>query len=173
MEQRIEVIDSTSVPTTPQRWQEKGADSMLERLLVISYLLIITPLYYVPWIGIPLYFCFCCWLYSFYCFGYKWALRHSNWDLDSRLSYFEFHWIYFLGFGTPFTLALWKFDLVVGLGFYAVLFPIFVAMAQVSHPLRPISTNVVLPHQIAIFHESTWLSHKFLDFFLKRRQSSQ
>jgi len=67
--------------------------------------------------------------------------------------------------GTPFTLALWKFDLAIGLGFYAVLFPVFVAMAQASHPIRPHPTNVLLPHQISIFHEATWVSHKLLYYF--------
>uniref|UniRef100_A0A6B2LBM2 Etoposide-induced protein 2.4 n=1 Tax=Arcella intermedia TaxID=1963864 RepID=A0A6B2LBM2_9EUKA len=174
--QRVEKMLPTELkPVTtapPPRWQDRGADTVYERLIVLSFLIITAPLYFVPYIGTFLYFSYCCWCYGYYCFGYTWLLRRTDWNLENRLNYFELHWVYFLGFGTPFTVLLWYFPLVVGLGIYAVLFPIFVAMAQASTPKRAHSTNRLLPHRISIFYEAKLLANLLLHLLHKCFPSS-
>eukprot|EP01047_Picozoa_sp_COSAG01_P044086 COSAG01_NODE_3962_length_5492_cov_71.874281_2_plen_189_part_00 len=39
------------------------------------------------------------WLYSLYCFEYRWSLR--GWSLQRQLRTVEAHWAFFGGFGTP------------------------------------------------------------------------
>ena len=46
-----------------------------------------------------------CWLNSLYSFEYTWI--NAGWTLDQRLEYFETHWAYFLGFGSPFAFIIW------------------------------------------------------------------
>lgn len=57
---------------------ERVVDSLYGTLLVISLSLIILPLSFVPFIGLPLSFVYSAWLYSFYCFDYKWTTIHTD-----------------------------------------------------------------------------------------------
>jgi len=139
------------------------AQNIHESVIVVAFLIVTTPLYYIPWIGPILYFFYCCWLYSFYCFTYTWNLRPPN-LLTDKITYFEFHWLYFIGFGTPFSIVLWYLPLTVSLAVYSVLFPLFVAMALASKPKRPSPKNDLIPHQVAIFHEALWFTHKSIDY---------
>ena len=59
----------------------------------------------VPSVGFTLAMVSNCWLYSLYSFEYTWI--NAGWTLDQRLEYFETHWAYFLGFGSPFALIIW------------------------------------------------------------------
>jgi len=79
-------------------------------VLGLAFLVFSFTTMWIPYIGEALYFIQLSWLYSYYCFEYRWTLR-GKWSLIKRLAYFEEHYIYMLGFGTPFTLAFFFFFL--------------------------------------------------------------
>lgn len=61
-------------------------------------------------------------LYAMYCFEYKWSLH--GWKLDKRINFLEQHLFYFVGFGSPFTLATFFVPNFVSKGIFALLFPV-------------------------------------------------
>lgn len=64
--------------------------------LVQSMLVQLVPMQYV---GETLSFVHMCLLYSLYSFEYKWF--NMGWELHKRLTYIEYNWPYFIGFGVP------------------------------------------------------------------------
>jgi len=62
-----------------------------------SFLTQATVIYYVPIFGIPASVIGFSWLYSLCCFEYKWVML--GWTLERRITYFQRHWVYFIGFG--------------------------------------------------------------------------
>lgn len=107
---------------------------------------------HIPYIGTFLSFIFFSWLSSFFIFEYKWI--NHGWSLDQRVEYFESHWMYFLGFGMPITLASFFWPITVNQGIYALLFPMFIIMSNRATPL-PKSKEVVtfsyIPNNMPIF----------------------
>ncbi|RQM15023.1 hypothetical protein DD237_005155 [Peronospora effusa] len=85
------------------------------RWTVLSYL--------IPVIGPATSFIHLSWLYSLYCFEYKWSL--AGWSLERRLAHLEQNWAYFAGFGSPFTLATFFVPNFVSKGIFALLFPVY------------------------------------------------
>jgi Sulfate transporter CysZ/Etoposide-induced protein 2.4 len=105
----------------------------------------------VPMLGPLLYFVTVCWLYSFYCFEYPWVIQ--GWSLPSRLHHFRRHWVYFFGFGAPFSLLCIFFPYLVSTGVFALVFPLFLMMAILGQPRRPPAhLFCVLPDEIDMFH---------------------
>src|SRR5689334_8094703 len=66
------------------------SDEVYRLLLVSAYMVQLTLVSFVPYIGTPLVWIHLCWLYSLYSFEYKWSLL--GWSLEYRLKYFEKHW---------------------------------------------------------------------------------
>lgn len=75
------------------------ADQLYKLCLVLAYILVSIIWYYVPYIGLPMNFVMCCWLYSLYCFDYKWTISYPNVTFEQRRFCLETCWIYFFGFG--------------------------------------------------------------------------
>src|SRR3954471_2636850 len=77
-----------------------------------------------------------CWMYSLYCFEYKWA----HWHIGRRLKYIEDNWPYFFGFGmvtaTPFTVASIYGGFWISYAIWWLLFPyvkiVFPSLIQFS-----------------------------------------
>lgn len=63
---------------------------------------------------------------------YKWSLL--GWSLEYRLKYFEKHWCYFLGFGSPAVALSVLFPRFLALGVYALAFPVFIILAIIANP---------------------------------------
>lgn len=64
-------------------------------------------------------------LHSMYCFDY--FFESYNFSFNRRANYFETRWPYFLGFGTPLTIATSIFSSMFANGvMYAILFPLFI-----------------------------------------------
>ncbi|KAI9143032.1 etoposide-induced protein 2.4-domain-containing protein [Paraphysoderma sedebokerense] len=113
-------------------------------LLIFNLFLLATVVYIVPIIGPPLSFIYVSWIYSFYSFEYKWVNR--GWGLEERCSYFEERWCYFSGFGFPFTLFTFFFPQIISGGIFALLFPMYIIMANAATPLpRPGTRTKPLP----------------------------
>lgn len=143
-------------------------DSFYNGILCLSFIIcsVVTSLLPRP-IGSILYFTQLCWLYSFYCFETKWTLR-GKWGLRKRIYYFEEHWMYMLGFGTPFTLAFFFFPFLVSAGVYAFLFPFFLILAvQAKHQKKVESPFWFVPQRFPIFVVADWVTRKILGIFSK------
>ncbi|MFQ6648835.1 hypothetical protein Gotur_021018 [Gossypium turneri] len=94
---------------------------------------------FIPYIGKALNFVLLSWMYAYYCFEYKW--NFTEWGLEKRLDFFETNWAFFAGFGSPCVLAIFFFSPLVGYGFMAVLFPLFVLTATGTEAEQVISTQ--------------------------------
>lgn len=72
--------------------------SVLVQLLFLAQSMVVklVPMYYV---GEGLSYVHMCLLYSLYSFEYKWF--NMGWELHKRLTYIEYNWPYFIGFGLP------------------------------------------------------------------------
>lgn len=88
---------------------------------------------FIPYIGSTLCFIHICLLYSLYSFEYKWF--NMGLELHKRLTFIEYNWPYFLGFG--FLLAastqLCESYFVSGCVF-SILFPLFILSGNESTP---------------------------------------
>ncbi|CAM8899144.1 unnamed protein product [Rhodiola kirilowii] len=105
-------------------------EQVYSMLLLTFFFLQVYATGYVPYIGKALNFVLLAWMYSYYCFEYKWNL--SEVGLDKRLAFFESNWAFFAGFGSPCVLAIFFFSPLVSYGVMAILFPMFVLTATGS-----------------------------------------
>ena len=107
---------------------------------------------------------FLCWLYSLYCFEYKWA----HWSISKRLKYIEENWPYFVGFGlvvgTPFTLASYYYGLWISYAIWWLLFPLFIITAIGAKP--PEDTEVKGKVRFALFKFAKLLNMYSLNFLV-------
>ena len=111
-------------------------------------------LFFLPFVGKWVCFVYSTWIYSLYAFEYSWALRGLN--LGQRLRYFEEHYVYFFGFGTPCALATLFFSRFVAAGMFALIFPLYIVMAAASRPFR--HECRVLPKRVPILYAANQLS---------------
>ena len=128
-------------------------DEIYRLLLMVALLLQINCCYLIP-VGIStlgdiVAWVYLSWMYSFYCFEYKWLL--SGWTLQQRISAFEGRWLYFFGFGTPCSLACYFFPGFASLGVFALIFPFFVMTAIASRKPPPPSSNWPFPERLRVF----------------------
>eukprot|EP00026_Physarum_polycephalum_P010830 Phypoly_transcript_11011.p1 GENE.Phypoly_transcript_11011~~Phypoly_transcript_11011.p1 ORF type:complete len:305 (+),score=20.27 Phypoly_transcript_11011:21-935(+) len=141
-------------------------DSVYNNILCLSFIIISVLASLLPRpIGPLIYFIMLCWLYAFYCFETKWTLR-GKWGLRKRIYYFEEHWVYMLGFGTPFTLAFFFFPFLVSAGVYAFLFPFFLILAVQAKRQKKIESPFwFIPQRFPIFVLADWVTRTFLGLF--------
>ncbi|KAI9995868.1 hypothetical protein PInf_012936 [Phytophthora infestans] len=103
-------------------------DEMYRAILVAFFLLQTVLSYLIPIVGPATSFIHLSWLYSLYCFEYKWSL--AGWSLERRLAHLEQNWAYFAGFGSPFTLATFFVPNFVSKGIFALLFPVVFSVVE-------------------------------------------
>ena len=83
------------------------------------------------------------WLYSLYCFNYKWSLL--RWAVKKQITAIEAHWAFFAGFGTPAAAISVLLSPCVGLGCYSTCFPLLLLAAEVAtQPDGHIGTRVAV-----------------------------
>jgi hypothetical protein len=90
---------------------------------------------YFPVIGPLLQAMMYAWLYSIYCFEFKW--RAKGWGLLSCVDFFEQRWCYFVGFGAPVVfIGYLQPSFFVTYAVTSIVLPLFFASAMLSEP-RP------------------------------------
>ncbi|KAI8847689.1 hypothetical protein BC829DRAFT_476012 [Chytridium lagenaria] len=76
---------------------------------------------------------------------YKWTSQ--NWNIQMKMDYFERRWAYFAGYGSfirlPCSLCTFFFPMFVNAGLYALIFPLYIIMANRAQPV-PSSSEVAL-----------------------------
>jgi len=118
----------------------------------------------LPVLGPILNFILLCWLYSLYCFEYKWI----GWHIGRRLRHVEDNWAYFVGFGmvtgTPFTVASIYGGFWLSYTIWWLFFPYFVVMAiGAPQPTSLVSSEPGAANRIALFRFARWLNMKILN----------
>jgi len=120
----------------------------------------------IPALGSFINFFILCWLYSLYCFEYKW----SHWHIGRRLRYIEDNWAYFAGFGMvvglPFTLASIYYGFWIGYVVWWLLFPLFIITAIGSDEPPNRVFNQEAKSSMALFIFAKWLNTKSLNFLV-------
>jgi etoposide-induced 2.4 mRNA len=132
-------------------------DELYRAILVAFFLLQTVLSYLIPVVGPVASFIHLGWLYSLYCFEYKWSL--AGWSLEKRLAHLEQNWAYFAGFGSPFTLATFFVPNFVSKGIFALLFPVFLLLAIACDP---VSESDDPSRKLPIFRFSRWWSLQLL-----------
>lgn len=123
-------------------------DEIYRVLLLAVFLTLSFVVYLVPIVGPPLSFVACTWLYALYCFEYKWIIQ--AWSLEQRVDAVENNWAYFFGFGVPCTLATFFFPGFASSGVFALLFPVFIVVAQAARPVRH-AVEPFVPKRLPVF----------------------
>lgn len=100
-------------------------------LLVLFFFIQLFLLSLIPYVGLPMKLLHLSFLYSLYCFEYKWG---TDSNLMKNLSFFESHYAYFTGFGFIFAMLVSFIPTLLSIGFYAALFPIFLCTAIRATP---------------------------------------
>jgi len=120
--------------------------------------------YFVPFVGSVLNLVFLCWLYSLYCFEWKW----NHWHVGRRLKYIEDNWAYFCGFGlvvgTPFTVASTYCGIWISYAVWFLVFPFFIiaAIGAKKPPHRVVSKDTKT--HLFLFRSAMWLNTTTLNF---------
>nr|KAJ3421070.1 hypothetical protein HK105_004577 [Polyrhizophydium stewartii] len=151
----------------------KGAISDAYRgLLVLNYLVQASLVRHIPVVGPLLSFVLLDFLFAFFAFEYKWINR--KWPLSQQLDFFESHWAYFAGFGLPMTLLTFFFPQAVNLGLFALVFPIFIIMANHGRPVPtrkdPIKPSY-LPAILPVFYVAQKTNLVFIGLIKWRRDA--
>lgn len=103
--------------------------------LVIFFFIQITLLGIVPIVGPLMKILHLSFLYSLYCFEYKWG---TDSYLMKNLAFFEVNFAYFMGFGFVFAVSTNYFPFLLSTGLYAVFFPFFLLTAiRATPPIFP------------------------------------
>lgn len=151
--------------TAQQRPSAHIADAIYGFLLSQSFLIQIVLLSLVPFFGKMISFVYFCWLYSFSSMEYR--LINLGWPLPKRLEFFEKNYIYYLGYGTPFTVVYFTLPYLVSIGITSCLFPLFIILAQKARPRRPAPGSTSLPDRFGIFRTARAINDNiFYCFFL-------
>ncbi|XP_073013124.1 protein EI24 homolog [Typha latifolia] len=96
-------------------------------LLLVLFFIEVSAIGFIPYLGKAINFLLLPWLYSYYCFEYKWNFAEVN--LNERLDFFESNWAFFAGFGSPCVFATFFLSPLVSAGVMAMLYPLFVVTA--------------------------------------------
>ncbi|KAM9978633.1 hypothetical protein ACTFIY_012388 [Dictyostelium cf. discoideum] len=106
------------------------------------------------------------WLYSFWCFDYKWILR-GKWNLLQRIQYFETHWAYMFGYGLIFTTCSFFFPMLIGNAIFSILYPLFIILSISAKPTKMVNQDGILPKQIPIFYVPEIIVNVILKLYVK------
>eukprot|EP01132_Coremiostelium_polycephalum_P001529 gene1529-1924_t len=161
---------NTGPPTSVNRLLSSIVDEIYRNLMFGVFLVISVIIAFIPYTSF-INFVLVTWLYSFWCFDYKWILR-GKWTLMQRLTYFESHWAYMFGYGALFTMASFFFPLLIGNAIFALLYPLFIILAVGAKPMKMKQNKGILPVQIPIFFVSEKIVNILLKMFVLKKDQS-
>ena len=128
-------------PRSPALSLSRGIACEIHRGLIMGiYIIAMSLLSLIPYTQV-LIVSLLSWLYSFYCFEYRWV--HEGKTINKEINKIEHNAIYYLGFGMPFALSTYWFPGLFGNGIWLLLFPVFMVTAILSKP--PEKQSVTLP----------------------------
>jgi len=165
----IQIGKPASIKPTYDVFLKKVTDILYQALLFLVFLVEIFVISFIPLFGKPISFMFMCWLYAFYSFEYKWI--NKGWSLEKRLEFLETHWAYFAGFGFPVTVITFYFPQFINSGIFALLFPMYVLMANEADPLPKIVLSEsqifgsFIPTRMPIFNISKKITSSLIKTF--------
>lgn len=143
--------------------RERVVDQLYQFCVLSVYLIGTLFVSWVPLIGRVLSFALSSWLYAFYCFDYLWSLKGLS--VNTKLKIIETRPYYFFGFGLCCTVATAYSNFFVNNGCFALLFPVFVVLANQSRPMESENgpfLGKILPREIRVFHFPRFISDKLL-----------
>ncbi|CAJ0578712.1 unnamed protein product, partial [Mesorhabditis spiculigera] len=106
-------------------------------------------------------------LHSMYCFEYYWMDRREM--LNARVAIMQASWVYFVGFGTPLTVAAWLApNFIVGGCVFGALFPLFIisSFKAASKRSGAFSTSCHVP-SLRVFYPSSMLTDGIATFLAR------
>ncbi|XP_031482973.1 protein EI24 homolog isoform X2 [Nymphaea colorata] len=142
------------------------AEQIYSVLLLIFFFIEVSLVGLLPYIGVPAKFILLSWMYSYYCFEYKWNL--ADFGCKERLELFHTNWAFFAG--SPCALAIFFFSPLVSGGVMAILFPLFVLSATGTQERQLILSHGKMmgsrePVKIPVFYAvdilATWTLRHF------------
>ncbi|CAG8651569.1 4644_t:CDS:2, partial [Ambispora leptoticha] len=102
-------------------------------------------------------------------FEYKWI--NQGWSLEQRIGYFEERWSYFAGFGFMFTVITFFVDQFLSAGVFALLFPLYIIMANNALPMPRHNENArfssLVPYRLRVFWVAEKLNNKIIGASVK------
>lgn len=101
---------------------------------------------YIPFLGTPISLFQFSLVYSLFIFDFRFKQNDSS--MNQKLAFFNRHWIYFSGFGTPITLASSFVSFFNSSAIYALLLPAFLIMSLRATPLRQPRGSTALPERV-------------------------
>ncbi|KAJ8323782.1 hypothetical protein QVD99_007059 [Batrachochytrium dendrobatidis] len=159
---------SKSIPTLIKN----AASDTYRGLMIFNFFVQVALIYHVPFIGPAFSYILLNFILAFFAFEYKWANR--NWSFVHQIEFFESHWAYFFGFGFPMALMVILFPKTVNLGWFALVFPMYIIMANRAKPL-PIHKDLVhvwyLPVRMPIFLFAQYASTMIISWIKRRRET--
>ncbi|EFA84391.1 hypothetical protein PPL_03469 [Heterostelium album PN500] len=167
---RISGFRNTGGPASVNRLLSSIVDEIYRNLMFGVFLVLSVIIAFIPYTSL-INFVLITWLYSFWCFDYKWILR-GKWSLMQRLTYFESHWAYMFGYGAVFTLASFFFPLLIGNAIFSLLYPMFIILSVGAKPIK-MTKKGLLPKQIPIFYASEKIVNVLLKSFILKKQQQQ
>ncbi|CAG8655087.1 878_t:CDS:2, partial [Acaulospora morrowiae] len=181
---------------TYTRLLQNVANDIYRAILFMNYLTVATIIYAIPVFGPLVSFMYFCWIYAYYSFEYvqifyaaitsknvlvayshliisrlhqidryKWV--NKGWTLQQRIDYFEERWSYFAGFGFTFTVTTFFVDQFLSAGVFALLFPLYIIMANNALPLPRRNESArfssLVPYKLRVFGVSMKLNDKIIN----------
>lgn len=104
-----------------EQFMRSVTEQIYSVVLLGSFLMQISAISVVPFIGQYLAAIYLSWLYSLYYFEYRWIQEGKT--AEQRMVFFESRWAYFTGFGLPSVGLSLMFPKFISYGIFAFLFP--------------------------------------------------
>ncbi|KAJ3675198.1 hypothetical protein LUZ60_004240 [Juncus effusus] len=157
--------DETEKPEGVEGLATGIAEQVYSILLLTIFFIEVFVTGYVPYVGKAMNFLLLSWMYSYYCFEYKW--NYTGVGLNWRLDLFESNWAFFAGFGSPCVIPIFFFSPLVSYGVMAILYPLFVLTAAGTEVEKVINSvrNKEEGSKIPIFYIAQRISTMVLNLF--------
>jgi hypothetical protein len=109
-------------------------------------------------------------VYAWYCFDNFWI--SSNIKPDTRFENIHIHWIYFLGFGSPYILLMTSIkSYFTRYALFLAIYPFSLLLGSVSDFKRPYENYKHTPMELRVFDYPKYLAHHAVDAVVSKIKS--